>query len=129
MNVVLAIGRLGHDPETQQTSTGLTVCRFPLASNEVFLKGGEKQERVTWLSIVVWKNLAETCGKFLKKGSLVLIRGKLQNRQFEYEGEKRTKTEIVASEIVFLERKKNPVGSVEPPGTGTTDVIDDGVPF
>ena len=121
INEVTLLGHLGQPPTLRHTQSGLPVCNFSVATNEVFTNGNEKQERTTWHSVIAWKNLAETCQKFLDKGSRVLVRGRLQTRDYELEGQKRTKVEVVATYVVFLDPKKESVGSGE--------VIDDDIPF
>ncbi len=122
INDVTLLGHTGHKPELTNTKGG-PVCRFSLATNEVFMKGDKQEERTTWHSIIAWKSLAEVCAKSLDKGSRVLVRGRLQSRDYEYQGEKRTRIEIVAGQIIFLDPKKESAGS------GADEVVNDGVPF
>lgn len=102
MNLALLIGRLGQDPETRATGGGAEVCNFSIATSEKYEKDGEKQEKTEWHAIVVWGKLAGICQKYLKKGQQVGIQGKLQTRQWEKDGQKHYKTEIVAFNVEFL---------------------------
>lgn len=102
MNKVYLIGNLTRDPELNETPSGVSVCRFSIAVNRDYKT--ENGERIAdFFNITTWRNQAETCGKFLKKGSKVAIVGSLQNRTYEdKEGVKRTVTDIVANEVEFL---------------------------
>ena len=102
MNKVYLIGNLTRDPELSETTSGIAFCRFSIAVNRTFANADGNRE-ADFFNIMVWRNQAENCSKFLKKGSKVAIVGSLQNRSYEdKEGVKRTVTDIVASEIEFL---------------------------
>lgn len=108
LNKVQLIGRLGADPESKYLQSGSVVTSMRVATNEYFTRGGEKQERTEWHRIVVWGKLAETCGKYLSKGRLVYIEGRLQNRSWDdRDGNKRYTTEIVARNVQFLDAPRN----------------------
>ena len=103
MNRVHLIGNLTKDTEYSETTTGIAVCRFSIAVNRNYTNDGEKI--TDYFNIVTWRGQAENCHKFLKKGSKVAIEGSLQNRSYEDKnGVKRTVTEIVASEVEFLNK-------------------------
>ena len=102
MNKVYLIGNLTRDPELSETPTGVPFCRFSIAVNRPFA-GADGNREADFFNITVWRNQAENCGKYLKKGSKIAIVGSLQNRTYEdKEGVKRTVTDIVASEVEFL---------------------------
>lgn len=102
MNKVYLIGNLTRDPEVSETNSGVPFCRFSIAVNRTFVNADGNRE-TDFFNITVWRNQAENCGKFLKKGSKVAVVGSLQNRSYEdKEGVKRTVTDIVASEVEFL---------------------------
>lgn len=107
MNKVYLIGNLTRDPELAETSNGIKVCRFGIAVNRTY--STNEGERVTdFFNITVWRNQAENCGRYLKKGSKVAVVGSLQNRSYEdKDGNKRTVTDIVASEVEFLSTKNS----------------------
>ena len=93
------IGRLGRDPETRYTQSGKAVASFSLACSEK--RGGE--ESTEWVNVVAWEKLAEICGQYLAKGSLVFISGRMQTRKWQdKEGGTRYTTEIVAREMKML---------------------------
>ena len=96
------IGRLGRDPETRYTQSGKAVASFSLACSEK--RGGE--ETTEWVNVVAWEKLAEICGQYLTKGSLVFISGRMQTRKWQDQnGNDRYSTEIVAREMKMLSPK------------------------
>jgi len=107
-NRVFLIGNLTRDPELRYIPSGQAVCSFTVASNHVYKNAaGEKKEEATFVKVVVWARRAETCGEYLTKGSPVFVEGRLQNRSWEgQDGQKRTTTEVVASNVQFLGRGK-----------------------
>ncbi len=108
MNKIILLGRLTKDVELRYTQTSNTaVASFSLAVNRKFTKEGEEQQ-ADFFNIVAWGKLAETSSKYLRKGSQILITGRLQNRNWEDEqGQKHYITEILAEELDFVESKKN----------------------
>ena len=107
INKVILVGRLGKDPEIKSTPGGQTVAKFTMATDEKFTdKSGEKQERTEWHNIVAWARLAEICGQYLRKGSLVYIEGSIRTDSWEDKesGQKRYRTEIIAREMKMLDR-------------------------
>lgn len=106
-NKVQLIGRLGKDPELMSFEEGKVKCAFPEATNESFRNGeGERVERTQWHDVVTWGALAEIAGQYLKKGAEVAIEGRLAYRTYEdSEGHTRYVTEVVAGEMLMLDRK------------------------
>lgn len=126
MNKVFLIGNLTRDTEMAETQSGVTVCRFSLAVKRNYSNGDGERE-TDFFNVIVWRTLGENCGKYLKKGSKVAIIGSLQNRTYEDKsGNKRTVTEINASEVEFLTPKGNDEQSKEK--TRLADDTDD-LPF
>ena len=102
MNKVYLIGNLTRDPEVSETTGGVPYCRFSIAVNRNFTNADGNRE-ADFFNIIVWRGQAEPCGRFLKKGSKIALVGSLQNRSYEdKDGVKRTVTDIVASEVEFL---------------------------
>ncbi|HEY8341958.1 MAG TPA: single-stranded DNA-binding protein [Calditerricola sp.] len=103
LNRVILIGRLTHDPELRYTPNGVAVASFSLAVNRPFTN--QQGERETdFIDIVVWRQLAETCAQYLRKGRLVAVEGRLQIRTFENQEGRRVKVaEVVADNVRFLE--------------------------
>jgi single-strand DNA-binding protein len=106
INKVILVGHLGKDPEIRHLEGGVSVASFPLATSETFNKDGKKIEQTEWHNIVLWRSLADVAAKFLQKGKLVYIEGKLRTRSFEdKEGIKKYTTEVVAESFTMLGRK------------------------
>lgn len=103
LNRVILIGRPTRDPELRYTQSGVAVANFTLAVDRPFkTQAGAKE--TDFINIVVWRQLAENCGKFLRKGKLVAIEGRLQIRNYDdKEGQKRTAAEVVADNVRFIE--------------------------
>ena len=97
LNKVFLIGRLTADPQLRSTASGTQVASFSIATNRVWNdKNGQKQEAVEFHNVVVWGRQAELASRFLNKGSLLLVEGRLQTRDWEgKDGQKRKTTEIV----------------------------------
>jgi single-strand DNA-binding protein len=105
VNKAIIIGRLGRDPETKYTSDGTAITNFSVATSEEWKDkhSGEKKEKTEWHRIVAYRKLAEICSEYLAKGRQVYIEGRIQTREWEdNNGNKRTVTEIVASDVRFL---------------------------
>jgi len=132
-NKVTLVGRLGTDPEIKYTQSGTPVATFNLATSETWKKDGNKQEKTEWHKIVAWENLGEVCGKYLTKGKLVLIEGKLQTRSWEdKEGNKKQVTEIVARDMKMLgsgNGSNNPNKPSENNSEALEQIPGDDIPF
>ncbi|MCX6786086.1 MAG: single-stranded DNA-binding protein [Candidatus Komeilibacteria bacterium] len=106
LNKAMIIGNVTRDPEVRTTPTGQSVVSFGVATNLVWKdQMGNKQEKVEFHNIVAWRKLAETIGKYVKKGSKLYVEGRLQTRTWDDKnGVKRYTTEIVADNIIMLDR-------------------------
>jgi single-strand binding protein len=109
VNHVFLIGNLGKDPEIQYIDGNIPVAKFPLATTETHKdKKGNTVSQTEWHNIVLWRGLAELAHKYLHKGSLVYVEGSLRTRSWEDKDKvKRFMTEIVASNLVMLEKRNN----------------------
>ena len=108
LNKVMLIGRLGRDPEIRYSSNNTPICNFSLATSERVRKGDNFEEKTEWHRIVVFGNQAENASKFLKKGSLVFVYGKIQSRTYQdKDGNERNVVEIIANSLNFLDPKEN----------------------
>ncbi len=107
LNRVQIIGNLGRDPEMRYTPNGKPVTSFTVAVTRSWVKPeGERAEKTEWFNVVAWDRLAEICSQHLAKGSLVYVEGRLETRSWEAEnGQKHYRTEIVANEMIILERR------------------------
>lgn len=112
LNKVLLIGNLTRDPELRYIPSGSAVTSFTVAVNRVYkLQTGEKKEETSFVRIVVWGRMAETCGEYLKKGSPVFVEGRLQSRSWDGpDGQKRSTMEVVAMNVQFLRGPGGPAG-------------------
>lgn len=106
LNKAMIIGNLTRDPEVKTTPSGQNVASFSVATNRVWTNAqGQKQEAVEYHNIVAWGKLAEICGQYLNKGKKIYIEGRIQTRDWQgQDGVKRYKTEIVAENMIMLDR-------------------------
>lgn len=107
VNKVILVGNLGRDPELKYLEGNVARVNFSLATSDSYKdKNGNRVDQTEWHNIVMWRGLAESAEKYLKKGTQVYIEGKLQTRQWtDKEGHKRSTTEIVAESYVILQRR------------------------
>jgi len=126
LNRAQVIGNLTRDPETRTTPNGQTVTNFSVATSFVWKDAaGVKQEKPEYHNIVAWGKLAEICQQYLGKGRKVYVEGRLQTRDWEgQDGVKRYRTEIVAENMIMLDRAPEgsaPRASAPVPATPTTN--------
>lgn len=131
MNKVILIGNLTKDPELITTNSGVSMCRFSLAVPRRF-QNADGERETDFLNITVWRNQAENCSKYLRKGSKACVTGTIQTRSYDaQDGTKRYVTDIVADEVEFLssrqsgesqEKKDEDVAKLQP-------IDDDSLPF
>lgn len=121
LNKVFIIGRLAADPETRTTPQGQTVCNFRVATDRIWTdqETREKQKKVEFHNVVAWRRLGEIAGQYLKKGSLVLIEGRLETRSWDDQatGAKKYRTEIIAEAIQLGPKNLNQGGESTPMGS------------
>jgi single-strand DNA-binding protein len=113
LNKVMLIGNLGKDPEIRHLEGNISVAKFPLATSEVYKnKEGQRVEQTEWHNVVLWRGLADSAEKILKKGSLVFIEGRIKTRSWDDQaGNKKYITEIVAETMTLLARKNEENGA------------------
>jgi single-strand DNA-binding protein len=120
LNRVILIGRLTKDPELRYTPAGVAVAQFTLAVDRPFSSQGGERE-ADFIPVVVWRQLAETCANYLRKGRLAAVEGRIQVRNYDNnEGKRVYVTEVVADNVRFLERpnRDGDEGAREPQGGG-----------
>lgn len=107
VNKVILIGNLGKDPEVRYLEGGIAVANFPIATTENFKdKNGNKNEQTEWHQVVLWRRLAEVAEKYLRKGQMVYLEGKIRSRSWDdKDGNKRYTTEIFGDVLTILSRK------------------------
>ncbi len=122
MNKIILIGRLGKDPELQVTPDGTPVTKFTLAVNRYSkTSSGERKEETDWFNVSAWRQLAETCEKYLHKGSKVYVEGRLTQRKYtDREGVQRTSIDVTITEMEMLDPKSASSGSASY-GAGSSD--------
>jgi len=124
LNRVILIGRLTRDPELRYTSGGVATTQFTLAVDRPFTSQGGERE-ADFIPVVTWRQLAELCANYLRKGRLTAVEGRMQVRSYDNsEGKRVYVTEVIADNVRFLERSTND-GEVpsygEQPPTGYED--------
>src|ERR1700729_2098876 len=106
LNQVTLMGNLTRDPELRQTPTGQNVTSFSLALNRAYKdQSGEWQEATDYIDCVCWGPLAERVAQYLSKGRRCLVQGRLQSRSWEQDGNKRSKVEVLANDVTFLDSR------------------------
>lgn len=140
-NKVILMGNLTRDPELRYTPEGMALCNLDMAINSSYRRGGDGREDTLFMRVVSFNKQAESAGQFLKKGSAVLVDGRLQERSWEAEdGSKRYRMEVIASVIQFLPKgseKEMSFGSESGDSysdknvdiKGIDDIPDDEIPF
>ena len=136
INKVILVGNLGQDPEVKYTAGGTAVTTLSIATSDSWKdkETGEDRERTEWHRVVLWRRLAEIAGEYLKKGSKVYIEGQLQTRKWEQEGQTRYTTEVIASEMQFLDSKGSSNNSDQgvsrmEPEAADESIEDEDIPF
>lgn len=107
VNRVMLIGNLGKDPDVQFLEGNIAVAKFPLATTETFKdRTGKLISQTEWHTVVLWRGLAELAQKYLHKGSLVYIEGRLRTRSWEdKEGNRKFATEVVGDNLIMLDKR------------------------
>jgi single-strand DNA-binding protein len=106
LNQATLMGNLTRDPELRQTPNGQNVTSFSLALNRSYKdSSGEWQEATDFIDIVCWGPLAERVAQYLNKGRRCLVQGRLQSRSWEQDGQKRSKVEVLANDVTFLDSR------------------------
>ncbi|OGO09569.1 MAG: single-stranded DNA-binding protein [Chloroflexi bacterium RBG_13_60_13] len=123
LNKVMIIGNVGTDPEMRYTPNGNPVTSFRIATSRFFNSPeGERKQETEWFTVVTWNKLAESCNQYLTKGKRVYVEGRLRTRAWEgQDGQKRSRIEIVAERVLFLDRQV----SALPPEESRPDKVED----
>ena len=127
LNKVVLIGHLTKDPDLRYTQSGIAVARFTLAVDRGF-KNQDGEKQADFIPITVWRGQAENCAKYLAKGRLVVVAGRIQTRAYDDQnGQRRYTWEVVADEVQFLEWSEKQ--ETDTPRFENVDVPDDELPF
>jgi single-strand DNA-binding protein len=107
LNKITIIGNVGNEPEMRFTPNGKPVTSFSVATNWLYTSSeGERHQETEWFNVVAWNRLAEQCNQFLAKGRLVYVEGRIHTRNWEgQDGQQHSKIEVIASRVIFLERR------------------------
>lgn len=107
VNRVMLIGNLGKDPDVQHLEGNIAVAKFPLATTETYKdRSGKLVSQTEWHTVVLWRGLAELAQKYLHKGSLIYVEGRLRTRSWEdKEGNKKFATEVVGDNLIMLDKR------------------------
>jgi single-strand DNA-binding protein len=124
LNKAMVFGNLTRDPEMKALPSGMQVCSFSLATNRVYNdRDGKRQESVDYHNIVVFGKQAETCAKWLTKGSSAYVEGRMQTRSWDKDGQKQYRTEVIADRVQF--GPKGSGGGSAPAAAGTNTKAED----
>ncbi len=120
VNRVMLIGNLGKDPDMQYLEGNIGVAKFPLATTETFKdRSGKLVSQTEWHTVVLWRGLADLAQKYLHKGSLVYIEGRLRTRSWEdKEGQRKFATEVVGDNLIMLDKRTDSGGANQNQGPG-----------
>jgi single-strand DNA-binding protein len=99
MNSIHLVGNLTREPELRFLNTGRPVCNLGLASSRRYQVNGEWQEQTSFFNLTVWGDMAENVAASLKKGSRVVVTGRMESREYEHDGQKRTAFDVIVDEI------------------------------
>jgi len=112
----MLIGNLGKDPDVQFLEGNIGVAKFPLATTETFKdRSGKLVSQTEWHTVVLWRGLAELAQKYLHKGSLVYIEGRLRTRSWEdREANRKFATEVVGDNLIMLDKRNDATGGHHP---------------
>ena len=106
MNKAILIGRLTRDPELRYTSSNRAVCQFTIAIDRPFTNQASGQREADFINVVAWDKTGENVGKYMAKGRLIAVEGRIQTRNYDNnEGKKVYVTEVIASNVQFLESR------------------------
>ena len=125
MNRVALMGRLAHDPELRRTQNGDAVTSFSIACDRDF-KGKDGQRAVDWIDIVAWRQTAEFAAKYLAKGRMVIVDGRLQTRKWtDRYGGTRVATEVIAEHLYFGDSRQEGAQSAAPKAQTFEEIMEE----
>ncbi len=126
VNRVMLIGNLGKDPDVQYLEGNIAVAKFPLATTETYKdRTGKLISQTEWHTVVLWRGLADLAQKYLHKGSLIYVEGRLRTRSWEdKEGIKKFATEIVGDNLIMLDKRAESHGGYPQQSGGSHEATD-----
>ena len=124
LNSVNIMGNLTRDPELKTISTGKSVCSMSIANNRIYSKNNERVTEVSYFDVEVWGVIAENCAKYLKKGSGVIVEGRLKQDRWEKDGKTQSKVRISANSVHFMPKKGEEGGAAQSSRPDTNSALD-----
>lgn len=128
LNSVTLVGRLTRDPELKALPSSQHVCNFSLATSRSYERQGERREDTEYHNIVVYDIAAENCARYLRKGDICLVEGRLATRSWDKDGVKLYKTEIIAHRVQFGPKRNSEDVHAEAPDDVPT-IDESSIPF
>ena len=122
LNSVNIMGNLTRDPELKMIPSGKPVCSLSIANNRIYTKNNEKVTEVSYFDVEVWGPTAENCVKYLKKGSGIIVEGRLKQDRWEKDGKTQSRVRITANSVHFMPKKSDDGGNQQSK-TETADTI------
>src|SRR5271168_4534009 len=130
LNSVNIMGNLTRDPEMKYTPSGKAVCSLSIANNRVYTKNSEKVTEVSYFDVEVWGLAAENCAKYLKKGSGIIVEGRLKQDRWEKDGKTQSRVRITANSVHFMPKRSEDGGAMKSDPNSVLDAhaADSGTP-
>ncbi|NTV29882.1 MAG: single-stranded DNA-binding protein [Candidatus Omnitrophica bacterium] len=110
LNSVNIMGNLTRDPEVRALPSGKSVCRLSIANNRIYVKNGERVTEVSYFDVDVWGSVAENCAKYLRKGSGIIVEGRLRQDRWEKDGKTQSRVTITANNVHFMPKRDDGAG-------------------
>jgi len=107
LNSVNIMGNLTRDPELKNIGAGKSVCTLSIANNRIYSKNNEKVTEVSYFDVDVWGASAENCAKYLKKGSGIIVEGRLKQDRWEKDGKTQSRVRITANSVHFMPKRSD----------------------
>jgi len=113
LNILSMMGNLTREPEIKHITSGKAVCSLSIANNRTYNKNKEKMDEVSYFDVEVWGTSAENCAKYLKKGSGIIVEGRLRQERWEKDGKPHSNVKIIANAVHFLPKSQSNVAGPE----------------
>ncbi|MBF0489375.1 MAG: single-stranded DNA-binding protein [Candidatus Omnitrophica bacterium] len=120
LNSVNIMGNLTRDPELKYTPSGKAVSSLSIANNRVYTKNNERVTEVSYFDVEVWGVAADNCAKYLKKGSGIIVEGRLRQDRWEKDGKTQSRVRIIANSVHFMPKRGDESGAAAVAGSGAS---------
>jgi len=123
VNRVILVGNAGSDPDVRETSTGTKVAHVSLATNRIYERNGQRQQRTDWHRLTFWAGAAETVERYLRKGTRLYVEGRIEYGSYDRDDVTIPTTDVVVQDFVFLDPRESavPGGAEEHFGDGADE--------